>query len=75
MYLFDYIGGFYFWCYLATINRLRRKNIPTLKDVRTGKNMYAIGDIVDSGVYFLKLKFIGFVVTMFICYLLTKVRF
>ena len=75
MLFFDYLGGLLYWCYLATVNRLQGKHIPTIKDVQTGRNLHDEGDVVDLSAYFLKLKVIGLVVTVFICHMLTKIRF
>ena len=72
MFLFDHLGAFYFWCYKVAINKIKGKEIPTMKDILSGKGMYNEGDIVDLGAYGLKLKFIGAVITGVIIHLLTK---
>ncbi|MTI41084.1 hypothetical protein [Fulvivirga lutimaris] len=72
MYIFDYLGAFYFWIWLKLISLFRNKSSPTFKDIIEGKNRYNEGDPVDAGAYGLKLKMIGVAVTMVILHLIVK---
>ncbi len=70
--LFDFLGAFYLWCYFFVVNGLTKKRRLSFDEILTGKNRYASGDKVDRGAYFLKLKVIGFIVTMILCGILTR---
>ncbi len=69
MYLFEYVGAVFLWIFESVFYTKK----PAFKDVLTGKERYSKGDLVDRSAYGIKLKFIGFVVTMVIVSLLAKV--
>lgn len=72
MRLFDYLGAFYFWIYLVFITKIRNRKSPTFTDIRRGKDRYQNGDLIDLQAYYLKLKIIGFTVSMIILHLIVK---
>ena len=72
MYLFNYLGAFYYWVWLNLWNSIRTKKRPTFKEILEGKDRYQEGDIVDMNAYGMKLKFIGFGITMVILHLIVK---
>lgn len=75
MYIFDYLGAVYMWCFLALKYKIKRKQLPKFDEILSGKDRYNEDDVVDMHAYGLNLKIIGFSVTMIICYFLTKIRF
>lgn len=72
MYLFDYLGAFYYWVFLVIRSKIRRRKAPAFSDIREGKGKYIKGNIVDKGAYGLKLKTIGVIITMLILHLIVK---
>ena len=72
MYLFDYLGAFYFWIAISIIRVIRAQEPPTFKDILSGKNKYNFNDPIDKGAYGIKLKMIGFIVTGIILHLIVK---
>lgn len=72
MYLFDYLGAFYFWIWLKILSLFQTKKTPTFKDILNGKGRHNEGDTVDAGAYGLKLKIIGVIITMAILHLIVK---
>ncbi len=51
MYLFDYLGAFYYWVFLVLMSKIRNRNAPTFSDIREGKAKYTKGNTVDKGAY------------------------
>lgn len=75
MYLFEYLGAVYLWCFIAIKNKLRGREIPKFKEILYNYEDDEVEiDIIDQHAYGINLKLIGFIVTMIICYLLIEIR-
>jgi len=72
MYFFDYLGAFYYWIYLVAVSKIRNRKPPTFAEIREGKGMYEEDDFVDMNAYGFKLKVIGGIVTVLICWAIVK---
>ncbi|MBD8489769.1 hypothetical protein IFO69_13510 [Echinicola sp. CAU 1574] len=70
--LWDYLGAFYYWVYLAVLSKIQGKSTPAYKDIRLGKGKYNKGEVTDRVAYGLKLKTIGLIVTMLIISIIVK---
>lgn len=74
MYLFEYLGAVYLWCFIAIKNKFSNRDIPKFREIlyNTEFDKTKI-DIIDQLAYGINLKLIGFIVTMMICYFLTEI--
>tara|TARA_R110002020_G_scaffold397654_3_gene607767 strand:- start:444 stop:671 length:228 start_codon:yes stop_codon:yes gene_type:complete len=72
MYLFRYLGAFYFWIFLKSASSFNKKEPPTFKDIFHGNGRYNPTNISDVGAYSIKLNLIGAIVTGVILTLLVK---
>ena len=66
MYGFEYLGAIFLWMFELVFYKKK----PSFKDVLTGKERFNEGELVDISAYGMKLKVIGFILTMVIVSLL-----